>query len=122
MATTVPIDEADLPQLVQRVRAGEDILFAEGGKPVARLVLVEPATTEPAPAPASGPAADVRRGRVLTFDELFPEGATPKRPDMFGFYAGKASIGPEFFDPLPEEELRLWEGGDAEEDGGPRGR
>ena len=27
-----------------------------------------------------------------------------------GFLEGRGDIGPEFFDPLPEEELRLWNG------------
>jgi hypothetical protein len=27
-----------------------------------------------------------------------------------GFLEGQGSIGPEFFDPLPEDELRLWNG------------
>ena len=27
-----------------------------------------------------------------------------------GLLKGKGSIGPEFFDPLPEDELRLWNG------------
>jgi len=31
----------------------------------------------------------------------------PKR--KFGALKGKIKIGPEFFDPLPEEELKLWE-------------
>ena len=45
--------------------------------------------------------------------KLVPIVARPKR--QFGLYAGLASVGPEFFDPLPEEELRLWEGrGDGE--------
>lgn len=38
---------------------------------------------------------------------------TPLRPPVkreFGLYRGVASIGPEFFEPLPEEELRAWEG------------
>ena len=30
----------------------------------------------------------------------------------FGSLKGKIKIGPEFFDPLPEEELRAWEGRD----------
>jgi antitoxin (DNA-binding transcriptional repressor) of toxin-antitoxin stability system len=34
--------------------------------------------------------------------------AAPKR--QFGLYKGLAKIGPEFFEPLPEDELRLWEG------------
>jgi prevent-host-death family protein len=33
--------------------------------------------------------------------------ARPKR--KFGALKGKIRIGPEFFDPLPEEELKLWE-------------
>lgn len=27
-----------------------------------------------------------------------------------GFLKGKGSVGPEFFEPLPEDELRLWNG------------
>jgi antitoxin (DNA-binding transcriptional repressor) of toxin-antitoxin stability system len=27
-----------------------------------------------------------------------------------GFLKGRGSVGPEFFDPLPEDELRLWNG------------
>ena len=37
---------------------------------------------------------------------------TPVRPTVkreFGLYSGVASIGPEFFEPLPEDELRAWE-------------
>jgi prevent-host-death family protein len=33
----------------------------------------------------------------------------PKRG--FGSMRGRASIGPEFWEPLPDEELKLWEGG-----------
>jgi prevent-host-death family protein len=33
----------------------------------------------------------------------------PKRG--FGSMKGRAMIGPEFWEPLPEEELKLWEGG-----------
>jgi prevent-host-death family protein len=33
----------------------------------------------------------------------------PKRG--FGSMRGHATIGPEFWEPLPEEELKLWEGG-----------
>lgn len=32
---------------------------------------------------------------------------TPKSRRV-GFMAGQGSVGPEFFDPLPDEELRLW--------------
>jgi antitoxin (DNA-binding transcriptional repressor) of toxin-antitoxin stability system len=30
----------------------------------------------------------------------------------FGAMRGRATIGPEFFEPLPEEELKRWEGGE----------
>ena len=35
----------------------------------------------------------------------------PKPRRQFGSMKGRASVGPEFFEPLPEEELKLWEGG-----------
>jgi prevent-host-death family protein len=47
--TTVDIAEAaaQLPQLIERARAGEDIAIARDGRPVARLQPVAPA--EPSP-------------------------------------------------------------------------
>ncbi len=38
---------------------------------------------------------------------LVPVDPKPKR--MFGRLKGMGSIGPEFFEPLSEEELKLWE-------------
>ncbi len=35
------------------------------------------------------------------------ERASPRR--RFGSMRGKATVGPEFFDPLPEDELKAWE-------------
>jgi prevent-host-death family protein len=35
----------------------------------------------------------------------------PKSKRQFGSMSGRASVGPEFFEPLPEGELKLWEGG-----------
>jgi len=35
------------------------------------------------------------------------EPTTAKR--QFGAYRGKFSVGPEFFDPLPDDELNAWE-------------
>jgi prevent-host-death family protein len=34
----------------------------------------------------------------------------PKPKRQFGSMKGKVWVGPEFFEPLPEEELRAWEG------------
>lgn len=35
----------------------------------------------------------------------------PKGRRKYGSLKGLVKIGPEFFEPLPEEELKLWEGG-----------
>jgi prevent-host-death family protein len=36
----------------------------------------------------------------------------PELPQRgFGSMKGRATIGPEFWEPLPKEELKLWEGG-----------
>lgn len=35
----------------------------------------------------------------------------PVSQRQFGLYKGLAKIGPEFFEPLPEDELSEWEGG-----------
>jgi antitoxin (DNA-binding transcriptional repressor) of toxin-antitoxin stability system len=34
----------------------------------------------------------------------------PKAKRQFGRLKGLVKVGPEFFEPLPEEELKLWEG------------
>jgi prevent-host-death family protein len=68
--------KADLSHLLDRVEAGEEVVIARAGKPVAKLV----------PIPAAQPRVPGRLKHL----------APP--PDSF------------FFDPLPEEELRLWEG------------
>ena len=68
--------KADLSHLLDRVEAGEEVVIARAGKPVAKLV----------PIPAARPRVPG------AWKHLTPP------PDSF------------FFDPLPEEELRLWEG------------
>jgi antitoxin (DNA-binding transcriptional repressor) of toxin-antitoxin stability system len=35
----------------------------------------------------------------------------PREKRQFGRLKGLGKVGPEFFEPLPEEELKLWEGG-----------
>ena len=76
--TTVNVHEAktNLSRLLVRVEAGEEVVIARSGKPVARLVSYKP------------------RGKP-----------------QFGALKGQINIDDSFFDPLPEEELRLWEGG-----------
>ncbi len=39
--------------------------------------------------------------------KIVPISPKPKR--KFGRLKGKIKIGPEFFEPLPEDELKLWE-------------
>jgi prevent-host-death family protein len=80
MATvTIHTAEAQLSLLLARVEAGEEIIIARGTDPIAKLVPFGP------PVPKS----------------------TGKR--QFGALRGKLSIGPEFFEPLPDEELGNWE-------------
>jgi prevent-host-death family protein len=73
-----------LSRLLDRVAAGEEVVIARAGKPVAKLV----------PLPAKPPVRVPGRFAHLQCP-----------PDSF------------FFDPLPEEELRLWNG-EGEEDFG----
>lgn len=67
-------------KLLKRAHGGEEIVLSKAGKPYAKLVPYE----------ATPPVAPRQPGR---FKHLFPA-----LPDSF------------FFDPLPEDELRLWEG------------
>ena len=82
--TKITLDQAkaDLPALIERVLAGEDIVIAAGDKLV-RL----------APYPAE-----------VGFDEV-----TARRRG-FGSMKGQFEVPDSFFEPLPEEELKLWEG------------
>ncbi len=74
--TVVNVHQAktQLSRLLAQVEAGEDVVIARRGEPVARLVCCRPKVQR---------QPDVLKGRVVV-------------PDSF-------------FDPLPEEELSLWE-------------
>ena len=61
-----------LAQLLKRIDRGEEVIIAENGRPLARLVPLE--------APP------------------------PRKPGLL-----KGTLGDAFFEPLPEEELELWE-------------
>lgn len=78
---TVNVSEAraNLSQLLKQVEAGEEVVIARNGEPVAKLVSV------PAKQKQGRPEPDIFKGKILITDS--------------------------FFDPLPEEELKLWEGG-----------
>jgi prevent-host-death family protein len=81
--TTINVYEAktQLSRLLDRAAAGEEIVIARAGKPVARLVPLEP----------------LPRRQIGQWRHIKPP------PDSF------------FFEPLPEDELRLWEGRDDDE-------
>ena len=68
--------KTQLSRLLVQVEAGEEIVIARRGQPVARLVRCKP------------------RGK--------------RQPDVL---KGKTAIPDAFFEPLPEDELKLWEGG-----------
>ena len=74
----VNVHEANtqLSRLLAQVEAGEEVVIARRGAPVARLVACKP------------------RGK--------------RQPDVL---KGKITITDAFFEPLPEEELKRWEGG-----------
>ena len=67
--------KTQLSRLLAQAEAGEDVVIARRGEPVARLVAYKP------------------KGK--------------RQPDVL---KGKVVIPDSFFEPLPEEELRLWEG------------
>jgi prevent-host-death family protein len=79
---TATIFEAktNLSELVRRAQAGEEVIITSGRE---RTPVARLIAVDPAPSLA------IRR---------------------IGFMEGEGSIGPEFFDPLPEDELRLWNG------------
>jgi prevent-host-death family protein len=56
----------------------------------------------------AGEEVIIARGKTPVIRLVPIEAPKPKR--QFGAMRGRAHVGPEFFEPLPEEELRLWEG------------
>ena len=69
--------KTQLPELIERVERGEEVIITRGKTPVARLI----------------PYA-------------------PEQPQRgFGSMKGRARLDESFREPLPEEELKLWEGG-----------
>lgn len=77
---TVHEAKTHLSRLLEEVEKGGEVVISRRDKPIARLVPIEP---------------------------LRPEHKPERAP---GRFKGQFDIGPAFFEPLPEEELRLWEG------------
>jgi prevent-host-death family protein len=78
MKVNIHAAKTTLSKLIERARAGEEVIIAKADVPVARLVAIV------------GPAP-------------------PKRQP--GTWKGKLDLPPDFLDPLPDEELDLWDGG-----------
>ena len=68
--------KTQLSRLLAQVEAGEEVVIARRGQPVARLVSCK-----------------------------------PRSKRQFGALKGKIALTDAFFEPLPEDELKLWEGG-----------
>ncbi len=81
MATEIDIVEmeAKLSTLLDRVQQGEAFIVTKAGKPLARLVGIEPSSERP------------------------PSLQRPRRPGLL-----QGEVPESFFDPLPEAELQAW--------------
>lgn len=77
---TIHHAKTHLSKLLAEVEAGEDVVIARGAKPIVRLVREQGAAPE------------------------------PKKQRKLGLLRGQISLGPAFFEPLPEDELKLWNG------------
>jgi prevent-host-death family protein len=60
----------------------------------------------------AGEEVTIARGDKPVAKLMPVEPAKPKIPRKAGWLKGKMGWNESFWDPLPEEELRLWEGGD----------
>lgn len=127
--------KTQLSNLVARAEAGEEIVIARRNKPAVRLVPVDAGRSGSDAPPPGGFAEDgqaeydvgamraaVKAGREFwvmqdgkPVAKLVPVGE--KRVRGFGMLAHLPPVPDEFFDPLPEEELRAWEGDEAADPG-----
>ena len=85
--------------------------FAEDGAGAVRQVTVHEAKTKLSQllkAVENGETVVIARG-ATPVARLVGIAAKPRR--QFGRYRGLFEVGPAFFEPLPEDELRAWEGG-----------
>jgi prevent-host-death family protein len=123
--------KTELSNLVARAEAGEEIVIARHNKPAVKLVPVTTAdktAVQPSmPGTVSGFAEDkqaeydlgalrqaVEAGREFTImqDGRAIAKVVPIEPKSrgWGAWEGRYRVPDSFFDPLPEEELRAWEG------------
>ena len=89
MATvTIHNAKTQLSKLIARAQAGEEIIIARGKEPVVRLTAISSDRQPLQPGIVKGKRVPGLLKEIVTL------------PDSF------------FFDPLPEGELKLWEGSD----------
>ena len=82
MEVSVDAAKADLLMLIEAARNGEDVVITQAAVPVAKLVSVS------------------------------PKSMSPKRKFKAGIWKDRdLGQGPDFFEPMSEEDLVLWEGG-----------
>ena len=60
LTLSVSADGVDLARLLERVRQGEEIIIAESGQPVARLVPIAESGTPRVPGSTAGQIEDLR--------------------------------------------------------------
>ena len=95
---TIHKAKTQLSKLIARAEAGEEIVIARGNEPVVRLTPV--GRRKPRP----------YFGMLKAKVEPLPPGIV-KGKRVPGILKGQLDIPDSFFfDPLPEDELRLWEG------------
>jgi antitoxin (DNA-binding transcriptional repressor) of toxin-antitoxin stability system len=95
MEATMHQAKTQLSKLVKMAIAGEEVILTHGRKRVPAVKLV--------------PVGAALQGGKVTSFPAFKDG---KRP--IGLYKGLIDIGSEFFEPLPDEELALWEGNESD--------
>jgi antitoxin (DNA-binding transcriptional repressor) of toxin-antitoxin stability system len=93
MQATMHQAKTSLSKLVECALAGEEVILTRGRKRIPAVKLVS----------VSAP-----RGEITSLP-AFKDG---KRP--FGLYKGQFEVAPEFFEPLPDEELALWESNESD--------
>jgi antitoxin (DNA-binding transcriptional repressor) of toxin-antitoxin stability system len=77
--------KTQLSKLVAAALAGEEVVIARGSEPLVKLT-------------------------PLTQPERGPRPAPGNLPRKFGILKGEVAFDDGFFDPLPEDELALWNG------------
>jgi len=97
MEATMHEAKTQLSKLVKTAIAGEEVVLTSGQKriPVARIVPIDSAS----------PLGEISAAEV-----------SKKGTRALGLYKGQFEIGPKFPEPLPEEELALWEHGENDDD------